>query len=93
MDKKSAFIIDTNFIIENRNLTEVVNNLSDRFTVYVTQVSIDERISQKYLDLKSKYEKLQKISDDNKSIATIHIITPFERQSENDKKNTSYLTV
>ena len=41
MCKKKAFVFDTNFIIENLNLKEVVANLSEEFTVYVTQVSID----------------------------------------------------
>lgn len=79
MDKKKAFVFDTNFIIENRNLKEVVATLSDGFTVYVTQISIEERISQKHLEIKNKYEKLETISQQYKGIANVKIITSLEK--------------
>lgn len=88
MDKKRAFVFDTNFIIENLNLKEVVANLSEQFTVYVTQVSIDERISQKYIELKNKYEKLSALTDDYRGIASIRIITPFDKKFEAEKEIT-----
>ena len=42
-----AFVFDTNFIIQNHNLNDVVKNLNEKgFVVYITQVAIDERIAQ-----------------------------------------------
>jgi|GEM_PF-6609395 len=88
MPNKKAFVFDTNFIIENLNLKEVVANLSEEFTVYVTQVSIDERISQKYLELKNKYDKLLALTDDYKGIANIRIIAPLDKKFEAEKEIT-----
>lgn len=88
MSKSRAFVFDTNFIIENVNLTEVVTNLSEEFTVYVTQVSIDERISQKYLKLKDKYEKLLTLIDEYRGIADISVSTPFDTRFEREKEVT-----
>lgn len=45
MLKKKAFIFDTNFIIQNKNLEEVLDKVKEQFFVYVAQVSIDERIA------------------------------------------------
>ena len=40
-----AFVFDTNFIIQNHNLNDVVKNLNEKgFVVYITQVAIDERM-------------------------------------------------
>ncbi|MDD4296031.1 MAG: hypothetical protein PHC69_03630 [Ruminiclostridium sp.] len=88
MSKKKAFIFDTNFIIENLNLKKVVANLSEEFTVYVTQISIDERVSQKYLELKSKYGKLLALTNDYKGIANIRIITTLDKKHEAEKEIT-----
>jgi hypothetical protein len=88
MSKKKAFVFDTNFIIENRRLQEVVANLSEEFTVYVTQISIDERISQKYLELKNKYDKLLSLIDDYKGVADIRIITTLDKKHESEKEIT-----
>lgn len=88
MCKKKAFVFDTNFIIENLNLDEVVANLSDEFTVYVTQVSIDERIWQKYLIMKNKYEKLTALTDEYRDIASIRINIPLDKRFEAEKEVT-----
>ena len=57
---KTAFIFDTNFILQNSKLNEVVDNLKEDYNVYVTQVSIDERIAQQCRELKSKYEEVER---------------------------------
>jgi hypothetical protein len=88
MYKKRAFVFDTNFIIENLNLNEVVANLSEEFTVYVAQVSIEERISQKYLELKNKYEKLTALTDEYRGIASIRNTIPFDKRFETEKELT-----
>lgn len=86
MCKKKAFVFDTNFIIEYPKLTEVVANLSEEFTVYVTQVSIDERISQKYLEMKNKYEKLTALTDKYRDIANIRIKATLDKRFEAEKE-------
>ena len=59
MGDRKAFVFDTNFIIENiKNIDEVVQNLSTDFNVYVTQVSIDERIAQNRRESKEKFDKV-----------------------------------
>ena len=80
---KKAFVFDTNFIIENLNLKEVVATLNEEFTVYVTQVSIEERISQKYMELKKKYDNLINCTKECNRFAHIKITIPLE---ENLKK-------
>ncbi len=87
--KKKAFVFDTNFVVglENHDLTTVVKNLSDRFTVYAPQFSINERIAQQQLELKKKYGDLEKGIKDYKGIATINIYAPFEKSSIRKKES------
>ena len=46
MSKKKAFIFDTNFIIQHPDLNVALDKLKDQYALYVSQVSIDERIAQ-----------------------------------------------
>lgn len=86
---KIAIVLDTNFIIEHiADLREVHEILSENHDVYVTEISINERISQKYLELKTKYEKLKKLKDDYKSLATIKIKSDFDDKFESEKSYT-----
>jgi hypothetical protein len=74
MSDKRAFVFDTNFIIEHtKDLKEVVNNLAGKFNIYVTQVSIDERISQQCLEMKKKYDAIPKLINEYHGIANIEI--------------------
>lgn len=54
-----AFVFDTNFIIQNKDLKEVVKSLEEEYSVYVTQVSINERISQQCLEIKKIYNDIE----------------------------------
>lgn len=54
----------------------------------VTDISIDERISQKYLELKSKYEKMDKFIKEHSAYATIKLKDTFERRFEKEKQYT-----
>ena len=54
-------MFDTNFIIQNSKLDEVVKNLKENYTVYVTQVSIDERISQQCRNLKAEFDEIENL--------------------------------
>lgn len=79
MSDKKAFVFDTNFIIQNKNLKEVIENLNkNNYTVYVTQVAIDERIAQECVKQKGKYEKLAALSNETKDFATITIDKKYE---------------
>ena len=79
MAEKKALIFDTNFIIEHsKDLNTVVEKLSKTYEVFVTQLSIDERISQQYLDLKAKYDNAKKIANEIKSFAKLEFIKDFE---------------
>ena len=78
-DAKRAFVFDTNFIIQNKNLKEVIENLNkNNYSVYVTQVAIDERIAQECVKQKCKYEKLATLSNETKEFATITIDKKYE---------------
>jgi hypothetical protein len=85
MPEKKAFVFDTNFIIENIDLRKVSEDLSEQFTVYVTQVSIDERISQKCLDLSKKYKHIEQIRKDCRGIATIRVTITLEDKIKDEQ--------
>ena len=77
MSEKKAFVFDTNFIVQKNDLTEVIDNLSDHFTVYITQVSIEERIAQQCRELKSRYDEIEKLREKNSDIARISLIRTY----------------
>lgn len=85
---KKAFVFDTNFIIENVDLAEVVKNLSEDFNVYVARVSIDERLSQKYLELKKRYDKITALSREYGDIARISLKKSFQEKVEREREYT-----
>ena len=79
MSEKKAFVFDTNFIIENKkHLDEVVKNLSADFNVYVTQVSIDERIAQNCRESKERFDKVEECIKKHSDIADVTMRKSFE---------------
>lgn len=78
MEEKKAFVFDTNFIVQTKQLEDVIANLSDRFTVYVTQVSVEERIAQQCRELRTHYDELEKLKEKCGDIATITIKKPYD---------------
>ena len=79
MKEKKALIFDTNFIIEHsKDLETVVNKLSTYYEVFVTQLSVDERISQQYLDLKGKYDKAHNFATEIQSFARLEFFKEFD---------------
>lgn len=79
MVNKIAYVVDTNFIIENRNLKEVCQKLSNKKGVlYVTQVAVDERIAQECIEQKDRYDKLEKTKAEMLDIAEIRIYKKYE---------------
>lgn len=68
MIEKKAFVLDTNFIVQEKDLDNVIENLSSRFSLYVTQVSVDERIAQQCRELKKRYDEIERIKEQSRDI-------------------------
>lgn len=81
MAELKAFVFDTNFIIQNQNLGEVLDKITEQFSVYVTQVSIDERIAQNCRDLKKQYDEVKKCKLKFNHFATIRFKKTYEEVS------------
>lgn len=83
MVKMKAFLFDTNFIIQNQNLDETLDKLKDKdiFSIYITQVSIDERIAQNCRDLKTQYDEAEKCKEKFNRFATISFQKTYEEES------------
>lgn len=78
MADKKAFVFDTNFIIQNKRLDNVVENLKNDYIVYVTQVSIDERIAQKCRETKEKFDEVEDCAKKHHDIVKITKCKTFE---------------
>ena len=90
MENRKALVFDTNFIIENKkNFDEVIKKLKSEFTVYVTQVSIDERVAQKQREAKSSFDEIEKCAKNHRSIAEIKMLKTFEEQCDYIKSSTT----
>ena len=60
MNNNTAFVFDTNFIIQNHDLEAVTKKLIEKgFFVYITQVAVDERIAQECNKQKEKYDEIK----------------------------------
>ena len=82
MVEKKAFVFDTNFIFQNKKLDEVIENLKSEYTVYITQVSIDERIAQHCRELKNKFGEIEKCREKYGCIAQVSLLTTYEKEAE-----------
>ena len=82
MAEVKAFVFDTNFIIQNQNLDEVLDKLKEQFSVYITQVSIDERIAQNCRDLKAQFDEAEKCKVKFIHFATINFKKTYEEESD-----------
>jgi hypothetical protein len=80
MSSKKAFIFDTNFILQNKDLSDVVKRLGNGFVVYAAQLSIEERLSQEYIELQKKYERLDAITIEFNGISKIEVVETFEQR-------------
>ena len=79
---KGVIIFDTNFITENENnLKEIVEKLSKKYDVFITKISLEEKISQKYLELRKYYEKVNSLREK----IDIEIKKELDEQYELDK--------
>lgn len=82
MNDKKAFVFDTNFIIQNQNLDEALDKLKEQFSVYITQVSIDERIAQNCRDLKAQFDEAEKCKVKFNHFATISFQKSYEEECD-----------
>ena len=79
MSDKTAFIFDTNFIIQNRDLDVVIQKLKEKeFVVYITQVAIDERIAQECNKQREKYDAIERFRQQYVDIISIKILKKYE---------------
>ncbi len=83
---KKAFVFDTNFILQNKRLDEVIKNLKENYTVYVTQVSVDERIAQQCRDLKVDFDEIEKFKQKSTHFAEIKYKKTYDEECEFLKK-------
>ena len=91
--ERKALVFDTNFIIENKDLDNVVEEAEKNgYTVYVPQVAIDERLSQKYINLKEKYKELSELKNKFSEIADIaeKIDFPAKYKASEKKMQNNY---
>ena len=83
---RKVIVVDTNFIVELKdNFQKTIEKLSENHDVFVTEISIDERISHKYLELEKTYQKLYEAQKEFKGYATICITKPFEEKVNSAK--------
>lgn len=80
MADKKAFVFDTNFIIQNPKLDEVIEKLKDEYSVYVSQVSIDERIAQQCRELKEKFDEIEQCRSKYAQYVNIKLKTTYSEQ-------------
>ena len=77
---KKAFVFDTNFIVQNLKLYEVIDKIDEDYVPYITQVSIEERKAQQCILKKKAYGEVLKLHQELKSIITIKSRTTFDAE-------------
>ena len=76
VEQKKALVLDTNFIIQNiKDIRKIVEKLRESHTVYISQVSVDERIAQKIRDMRKKYKELETMSKNECSLYSNIVMT------------------
>lgn len=90
MEEKKAFVFDTNFIIQNdatnwKKMEALLKPLKEKFNVYITQVSINERIAQHQRNLKEKFDKIPSLKKEYKGIVTLMELATFDVFAQKEK--------
>jgi len=87
MNEKIPIVLDTNFIISYiSDISNILKRLSETYYVFISDVSIQERIFHRYLELKEKYKKIEKFSADFSDLIEIKTRQSFEEICEIDKR-------
>ncbi|NCA67748.1 MAG: hypothetical protein EOM87_06775, partial [Clostridia bacterium] len=85
----TAIVFDTNFIVEHKHDLDVIHaNLSKKYCLFVPDLAIFERLSQKYLEMQSAYQKIYKTSDDFEKYVTYTFKKSLEDSYSEEKKIT-----
>lgn len=79
-EEKIAFVFDTNFIVQNKRLDEVLKQLEKKYVPYVTQVSIEERKAQQCIEKKKAYEKIKEEKKQISSLVTLKTMHDLEME-------------
>ena len=92
MEDKTAFVFDTNFIVQEKNLDSVLKNLEGKFSVYVPQMCIDERIAQECRNLRKQFDEVENIQKKCARIASISFKISYEEKAAelSDKMQKNY---
>lgn len=87
MNENIPIVLDTNFIISYiSDISNILKRLSESYNVFISDVSIQERIFHRYLELKEKYKKIERFSADFSDLVEIKARQSFEEICEIDKK-------
>ena len=81
MEDKPAFVFDTNFIVQEKKLDNVLENLEEKFSVYVPQICIDERIAQECRDLRKQFDEVEDIQRRCAKIASVSFEISYEEKA------------
>lgn len=81
-EQKKAFVFDTNFIIQHKELDKVIESLKEEYVVYVTQVSIDERVAQYCRDAENYYDEAKKIEQKARGFLEVKLNHSLEEAYE-----------
>jgi ribosome-associated protein YbcJ (S4-like RNA binding protein) len=86
MGEKTTIVLDTNFIISHRaDFLDIHKKLSETYDVFVSDISIQERISQAYIELKNKYNNIEKFRTEYSGFVEVIIKRSFEEIYESRK--------
>lgn len=80
MEEKIAFVFDTNFIIKNHNLIDVLKKIDNKYVPYVTMVSIEERKAQQCISKKKTYEKIKELQPQIESLIILKSTNELETE-------------
>ena len=86
MSNKKAFVVDTNFIIQNRELDKALDRIKDHYSLYVTQVSIDERIAQQCRELQENYAEAERCKGKFATFANVRFTKSRDEVCEERRK-------
>lgn len=92
LETKKFIVVDTNFLIaRKKDLSNIFASKSENYDVYVTRVSINERIGQEYRNTKKDYVKLKKLESSYRNYTNIDISNSldeiFEKKATSIKNN------
>ncbi len=72
METKKAIVLDTNYIIANRSdFKKKIEELTEKFDLFIPEVCIRERSGQQYVEWKNKYDEINIFEDKYKELIEI----------------------